>query len=50
MPRSPASPANSEGLSLRKIVDPKLAAAGWKICAYDLARPLSAYDDCALVE
>lgn len=45
-----ASPANSEWLTRRKIVDPKLASAGWKVCAYDPARPLTAYHGCALVE
>jgi type I restriction enzyme R subunit len=48
--RATASPANSEWLTRRKIVDPKLVAAGWKVCAYDPARLLSTYNNCALVE
>lgn len=45
-----ASTANSEWLTRRKLVDPKLVAAGWKVSAYDSAKPLSAYECCAIVE
>ena len=48
--RSPASPENSEFLTRRAIVDPKLKAAGWKVCDYNPSKPLSAYHACALVE
>ncbi len=49
-PRTTASPANSEWLTRRKLIDPKLTGAGWQVCAYDPTRPLSSYDRCALVE
>jgi len=48
--RSPASPENSEFLTRRAIVDPKLVTAGWKVCAYDPSKPLATYHACALVE
>lgn len=50
MPRTAASTANSEWLTRRKLVDPKLAAAGWNVCAHDPSKPLTAYDCCAIVE
>jgi len=51
MPRlTAASPANSEWLTRRTIVDPKLDAAGWKVCEYDPKLPLSACNNCAIVE
>lgn len=50
--RSPASPANSEWLTRRKLIDPQLRAAGWTIVEqgkYD-SSALAGYDCCALVE
>ena len=48
--RTTASPANSEWLTRRTIVDPKLTAAGWKVCDYDPKQPLSYYNNCAIIE
>ncbi len=48
--RASASPQNSEWLTRRKLVDPQLAAAGWKVVAFDPALSLVAYDRCAIVE
>jgi type I restriction enzyme, R subunit len=48
--RGSASTANSEWLTRRKLVDPKLTASGWKIVAYDPSKPLAAYEQCAIVE
>ena len=48
--RPPASPENSEWLTRRTIIDPKLAAAGWQVCAYNPSKPLTDYHACALVE
>ncbi len=51
MPRnSLASPANSERLARRELIDPRLASAGWEIVAFDPEQPLSAMDGCAIAE
>jgi type I restriction enzyme, R subunit len=44
------SPATSEYLTRKQIVDAKLRAAGWTVAAFDPNRPLSAYDRCAIEE
>jgi len=48
--RDAASPTNSEWLTRRKLIDPKLSAQGWGVVQYDPAMPLSAYDRIAVVE
>ncbi|MDD2899553.1 MAG: DEAD/DEAH box helicase family protein [Desulfuromonadaceae bacterium] len=48
--RTAASPANSEWLTRRNIVDPKLKAAGWKVCDYNPKLALTSYNNCAIVE
>jgi type I restriction enzyme, R subunit len=46
----PASPANSEWLTRRKLVDPCLKAAGWTVVPYIEDHPLLKYERCAIVE
>ena len=48
--RAAASTANSEWLTRRKLIDPLLMAAGWKVVAFDPACSLQKYDCCAIVE
>ncbi len=41
--RGPASPSNSAWLTRRKIIDPKLKAAGWRVVGtkdFDSTKPL----------
>jgi len=45
-----ASPATSEYLTRKRIVDSKLRAAGWSVSRFDAGRPLSTYDRCAVEE
>jgi type I restriction enzyme R subunit len=48
-----ASPANSEWLTRKKLVDPKLRDAGWKILPakdFSPSRPLSDFNGCAIEE
>jgi len=44
------SESNSEWLTRKRLVDPKLKAAGWKIVPFDPAAPLSSYERCAIEE
>lgn len=46
----PASPATSEYLTRKRIVDQKLRAAGWKVVPYTPERPLSDFEKCAIEE
>lgn len=48
--RKTASPVNSEWLTRRTLIDPQLAAAGWKVVPFDPAKPLSELDCSAIVE
>lgn len=48
MPR--ATPANSEWLTRKQKVDPKLTAAGWKVVRCAPGRTLASYDRCAVTE
>lgn len=50
--QGPAAPANSEWLTRRKLIDPKLRAAGWTIVEQGKYDPssLGPHDRCALVE
>lgn len=45
-----ASPDNSEFLTRRKLIDPQLVAAGWKIVSHDPGKPLTSFDRCAIIE
>lgn len=45
-----ASPSNSEWLTRRKLIDPKLVAAGWKVVTHDASRHLSEFNHCAITE
>ncbi len=45
-----ATPAQSEWLTRKKLIDGKLKDAGWKVVAYVATRQLKAYDRCAIEE
>lgn len=47
---NPFSPSESEWLTRKTLIDPKLRAAGWRIVAFDDGKPLSSYDRCAIEE
>ena len=47
---SNASPSNSEWLTRKRLIDPRLRAAGWEVAPFDAKKPLSAYDRCAIEE
>lgn len=47
---SNASPSNSEWLTRKRLIDPRLRAAGWEVVSFDAKKPLSAYDRCAIEE
>ena len=44
------SPAKSEFVTRKQIVDAKLKEAGWRIAKFDAAKPLTKYDRCAIEE
>jgi type I restriction enzyme R subunit len=44
------SPAKSEFVTRKQIVDAKLKAAGWNVGKFDQDKPLSEYDRCAIEE
>lgn len=44
------SPKNSEWLTRKQLIDPKLKAAGWRVVSFNSAKSLSAYDRCAIEE
>jgi type I restriction enzyme R subunit len=44
------SASNSEWLTRKRLVDPKLEAAGWKIVPFVPDAPLSSYERCAIAE
>jgi type I restriction enzyme R subunit len=44
------SPNESERLTRKRIIDPKLKAAGWKVVPFEEGKPLSFYDRCAIEE
>jgi type I restriction enzyme R subunit len=44
------SPKNSEWLTRKQLIDPKLKAAGWRVVPFNSAKSLSAYDRCAIEE
>lgn len=45
-----SSPSNSEWLTRKKLIDPRLDAAGWKVVPFDAGKELSAFDRCAIEE
>jgi type I restriction enzyme, R subunit len=47
---TPFSPTESEWLTRKTLIDPKLKAAGWRIVALEDGKPLSYYDRCAIEE
>jgi type I restriction enzyme R subunit len=47
---SPASPKNSEWLTRKQLIDPKLKAAGWRVVHFNPGKSLAAYDGCAVEE
>jgi hypothetical protein len=46
----PFDPAESEWLTRKRLIDPRLRAAGWRVVPYDEVKPLTAYDRCAIEE
>jgi type I site-specific restriction endonuclease len=44
------SESNSQWLTRKRVVDPKLKAAGWRIVPFSLGARLSSYDRCAIEE
>jgi len=47
---STISPGQSERLTRKSLIDPKLTAAGWRIVPFNAAKPLSACNRCAIEE
>ena len=45
-----ASEQNSEWLTRKRLIDPKLIAAGWKIVPFSSGMSLSSYQNCAITE
>jgi type I site-specific restriction endonuclease len=45
-----ASENNSEWLTRKRLIDPKLKAAGWRIVPFDPGAPLVSYERCAVEE
>jgi type I restriction enzyme, R subunit len=45
-----ASPATSEYLTRKQLIDSRLRAAGWRIVPFKPGRPLSAFEHCAIEE
>src|SRR5437899_3132411 len=43
-------PRDSEWLTRKRLIDPKLTAAGWRVVRFSDAKPLAAYDRCAIEE
>src|SRR2546421_2700317 len=50
IPMSTALPRDSEWLTRKRLIDPKLKAAGWRVVRFSDGKPLSAYDRCAIEE
>ncbi len=45
-----AVPDLNEAATRKRLIDPKLRAGGWNLCAFDLAKSASGLDRCALTE
>ena len=43
-------PRDSEWLTRKRLIDPKLKAAGWQVVRFGDGKPLAAYDRCAIEE
>lgn len=43
-------PRDSEWLTRKRLIDPKLKAVGWRVVPYSDGRPLTAFDGCAIEE
>src|SRR5215471_5427124 len=43
-------PRDSEWLTRKRLIDPKLKAAGWRVVPHSDEKPLTAYDRCAIEE
>ena len=46
----PATPANSEWLTRKRLIDGKLKATGWRVIPFAPGKPLVAFDRCAIEE
>jgi type I restriction enzyme R subunit len=46
----PATPANSEWLTRKRLIDGKLKATGWRVVSSAPGKPLAAFDRCAIEE
>jgi type I restriction enzyme R subunit len=46
----PATPANSEWLTRKRLIDGKLKAAGWRVIPFAPGKPLTDLDRCAIEE
>lgn len=46
----PATPANSEWLTRKRLIDGKLKATGWRVVPFAPGKPLAAFDRCAIEE
>ena len=44
------SPAKSEFVTRKEIIDRRLKAAGWTVAPFDSAKPLASYERCAIEE
>jgi len=47
---SSVQPRDSEWLTRKRLIDPKLKAAGWQVVRFSDAKPLATYDRCAIEE
>jgi type I restriction enzyme, R subunit len=45
-----ATPAQSEFVTRKELIDRKLSAAGWRVVEFDSGKPLSKFDKCAIEE
>src|SRR5215469_2870090 len=44
------NPRDSERITRKRLIDPKLKAAGWRVVPYSDQKPLAAYEGCAIEE
>jgi type I restriction enzyme, R subunit len=47
---NPISPETSERVTRKRLIDPRLKAAGWRVVPFNPSKPLTACDDCAIEE
>src|SRR5260221_5990924 len=43
-------PRDSEWLTRKRLIDPKLKAVGWRVVPFSDGKPLTAFDGCAIEE